>query len=54
MDIYTNGDNDQPVECPECGSRTDFVPVFVMDNPELHTCLGCDYRFIMEYDDESM
>ena len=60
LDTYTNGDNEQPVTCPICGSRTTFNRHFVMhvtkkqdadqinSETQHHKCLGCPYEFLME------
>ena len=41
-------DEDQPITCPKCGSRTDFKDVSA--RVQLHTCLGCAYSFLCEFD----
>lgn len=46
LDIYMNGDNDQPTTCPLCGGRTDFKEI--TEDLEQHTCLECSYEFILE------
>ena len=50
LDIYLNGDNDQPTECPLCAARTDWVEV-AFDRQQ-HTCLGCGYVFLLELEEE--
>jgi hypothetical protein len=37
--------NDQPVTCPACGSRTDWVDL--PDGSQLHTCLRLNHRFFV-------
>ena len=46
LDTYTNGDNEQPVTCPRCGSRTAFDQID--PKTQHHRCLGCIYEFLME------
>jgi transposase-like protein len=52
MDIYIL-DHDQPTTCPKCGARTDFIEE-EGNHPTLcdqrHTCLGCGYKFIGEFE----
>ena len=50
LDVYTNGDNDQPTTCSKCGGRTDFVDL--SEKVQRHRCLndGCGYEFILEID----
>jgi hypothetical protein len=38
--------HDQPMCCPRCGSRTEWVG----EEPQLHQCV-CGYRFFL-YEDE--
>ena len=41
--------NDQPVTCPDCGARTDWVDL--PDNTQLHTCLSpSHHRFFVAID----
>ena len=54
-DSFTNGDNDQPITCPKCGSRTDFFEEKDSDGEytEIHQCLNesCGYQFNMYYEE---
>lgn len=42
---------DQPVTCPMCGRRTEYIEL--NDVLEQHRCDPCDYNFIADlFDDE--
>lgn len=45
---------DQPVECPKCGSRTEWMEVDELH--QLHTCLNpeCGYFFAAEWDPDEL
>jgi rubredoxin len=44
--VYTLGED--PMECPRCMSRTEFDQL--PNKQEVHTCLGCGFKFIAEED----
>lgn len=46
--VYLGGD--QPVTCPQCGRRTAIEALD--ETRQRHTCLGCAYVFIVEFEDE--
>lgn len=48
LDVYTNGDNDQPTTCPKCGGRTYFVEL--SKAIQHHQCINrdCGYEFALE------
>jgi transposase-like protein len=50
LDVYMNGDNDQPTTCPKCGARTDFDKRPGSVHVQRHGCLGCKYVFFLEFD----
>lgn len=52
LDVYINGDNEQPTTCPKCGSRTGFEQI--ADDKQQHECLNsdCRYEFFLDFDDE--
>lgn len=53
LPTYSNGDNDQPVVCPKCGSRTDWEEnTEFLEYSETHDCLNlkCGHKFFMLYD----
>lgn len=41
---------DEVVQCPICGVRTDFFEN--EDGSQKHTCLGCQYEFIVELEND--
>jgi transposase-like protein len=50
LEVFTNGDNEQPTTCPYCGARTDFIEI---DNfKQQHKCLSCKYEFFMDFDED--
>ena len=42
--------NDQPMTCPKCGVRTEFIDNH--DGTETHTCPGCNFVFLAEEDED--
>lgn len=46
--VFTIGD--QPATCPHCGARTDFTED--ENGRQKHTCLGCGFKFIGEFDED--
>lgn len=44
-------DDEQPTTCPKCGSRTEFDEL--TEGRQHHTCLGCGYEFVGEFDEDS-
>lgn len=54
-DIYLKND-DQPVTCPMCGARTDWIDIATETGAinELHTCIYCSYEFHLEWCDEDL
>lgn len=57
LECFSNGENDQPMTCPQCGSRTDFdenVSVAGCVAPQYHICPNgtCKYEFILAFDED--
>lgn len=54
IDVFTNGENENPITCPKCGARTEWVELEREPRSQEHDCLNkqCLYKFIMEYDKE--
>jgi len=50
LDVYLNGDNDQPTTCPKCGARTGFEQT--TEDRQQHQCLSCNYEFFLDFEDE--
>ena len=47
LDNYVVDPNeDQPITCPKCGSRTDFIEL--ADDKQQHQCLSCKYEFFLD------
>lgn len=48
LPVYDNGDCDQIMSCPKCGSRTEFIETGC--NTQRHICLNedCAFQFILE------
>ena len=51
IDTYTT-DCDQPVTCPDCGSRTDFEEIESPIYMQFHTCLNCRQDFNVIFEEE--
>ena len=47
---FTNGDNDQPTTCPDCGGRTEFKQID--ETLQWHTCISCGFIFNLEFKKE--
>ena len=45
-----HGGKDDPIECPQCGARTDVIEY--RDDLQAHHCLNskCAYHFLIEFD----
>jgi len=48
LDVYSAGD--QPVECPKCGHRTEFIEVD--HQMQQHKCKNCSYEFFLDLEEE--
>lgn len=44
-------DDEQPTTCPKCGARTDFKDLD--GEKQEHVCLGCGFKFIGEFENDS-
>jgi len=49
MKEYSNGDNEQPTTCPECGTRTEW---YGGDERQFHTCKNGCPSFIVIFEEE--
>lgn len=48
LDVYLNGDNDQPATCPKCGRRTEFEEI--SEDKQQHQCTKCGYEFFLDFE----
>lgn len=48
MDTHYGGKDDQPTQCPKCGTRTGFE-VIDESGSQVHSCGGCGYEFILTF-----
>ena len=49
LDVYINGNNDQPTTCPKCSARTEFE--VIAEDKQQHKCLNCEYEFFLDFED---
>ncbi len=55
LPYYNNGDNDQPITCPVCGSRVEITEdLFDEYKCQKCRCLNpeCLYEFVMDFEKE--